>query len=385
MGREFMRVSGRLYIVDHSLGIKEVWDYLQDNHSEDFLKYVFYIHVKDANFRGKSLKSYLIDKFTSMKNLVINAGIMNLYRTYLFRDGILLLEQVITPSYLKFFRKIVFINHGWGTKKSPGNIEVKDESRMFYYRELLQHCTEIICLSDFDSTYFLVHPLLTSERRPKFLPLGLPRNDYLVRNKENEGKFKLRIKEEFQIKGKDKIILYAPTHREKKEFDEPVLSNILKEFDGIDYLLGNKDIKILFRPHYYISGLESEMKKYRNIFYAGADKFRDPRPLLLGCDYLLTDYSSIFVDYLLLQKPIIFYPFDLDQYNELRGLVIDFNNKVHTPGPKIRKLEELLELNYLDFKEFDLERSLYFFYKYPDGKATERLVNFLIEKLQKGD
>jgi len=75
--------------------------------------------------------------------------------------------------------------------------------------------------------------------------------------------------------------------------------------------------------------------------------------------------------------------FDLDEYEKLRGLVIDFKNPLHTLGPKIKKLEEILSLKEDDFKNFDLNKSVHFFHKHTDGKSTERVGNFLIEHMKK--
>ena len=57
-------------------------------------------------------------------------------------------------------------------------------------------------------------------------------------------------------------------------------------------------------------------------------------------DCLITDYSSVYFDYLVFDKPIVFYPYDYDFYvNSDRGLMVDYNE--FTPGEKVYTIKEL--------------------------------------------
>ena len=66
----------------------------------------------------------------------------------------------------------------------------------------------------------------------------------------------------------------------------------------------------------------------------------DIYPLLSHFDVLLTDYSSIFFDYLLLDRPIVFYPYDMDSYRSGRELLFDYD--AMTPGPRAVDFDGLL-------------------------------------------
>lgn len=74
------------------------------------------------------------------------------------------------------------------------------------------------------------------------------------------------------------------------------------------------------------------------------DKDIDIYPLLSSTDVLITDYSSIYYDYILLHnKEVIFYTFDINEYlSECRDFVIDF--KTVTPGIHIKNFGELYKI-----------------------------------------
>jgi len=366
-----------LYIFDFSFGTKEVYSFIKENYNREVLSKVRFVSDKEVRHQTRhSLFNLGIKRKISV---LLEIGFWDFLKTLTLKNGVVFADH-FSDNFSKLFQEMIFINHGWGTKKVPGNNEVKDFRLMSRYNNILKLSSTIICLSDFDESYFLRNPSLDLLKRPKFLPLGLPRNDFLVENIANN-EFKERILREFNLKSNDRIILYAPTHRETTENNQKTLSRILRELDIIDKYLDYDNIKILFRPHYFQESLENEISRYKNIFYVGFEKFKDPRPLMLGSDALLTDYSSIFVDYLLLQRPIIFYPFDLKEYDNLRGLVIDFRNNIQTPGPKITKLLDIIELSSEDFKDYDLKKSAHFFHKHIDNRATERVANFLISKV----
>jgi len=273
----------------------------------------------------------------------------------------------------------IFTNHGWGTKKSPGNLESLDRSKIRGWRRLRKNTDYVICNSDFDASYFMRHEFLDDLPLPKFIPLGHPRNDFLVSNACNvnlieEERKKLGIPEFC------KVVLFAPTHREsfylgRDEYDVKLLVSYLSELKKLDQYLSDNRIFLLFRPHYYFKDVQCY--KFKNIRIVTSKDFPDPRPLMLVSDILITDYSSIYVDYLLLQRPILFYQPDIRHFQEVRGLVVDPDNPLHMPGSKINKLSDILEIDENDFQKYDLNASRSFFHKYHDDKATERLANFL--------
>jgi CDP-glycerol glycerophosphotransferase (TagB/SpsB family) len=105
-------------------------------------------------------------------------------------------------------------------------------------------------------------------------------------------------------------------------------------------------------------------------------------------DILITDYSSIYFDFLLADKPIIFAPFDYEEYiTKDRELYYNYNEV--TPGPKCRNWDEVLDWivkfkeNPKLFKE-EREKIKKMFHKYQDGKNCERVFNEILN-LDKND
>ncbi|HQF37399.1 MAG TPA: CDP-glycerol glycerophosphotransferase family protein [Candidatus Dojkabacteria bacterium] len=275
----------------------------------------------------------------------------------------------------------IYLSHGWGVKRSPGILEVQSKRDLSVWRTLRKSTDYVICYSNFDSTYFFNHELLNDLPLPEFIPLGHPRNDFLVRMKDNTDYLEKQRKR-LGIPYDSKIILFAPTHREPKTFDgfydKQLLELHIRQFEEIDKVCAERNLYILYRPHYLVS--KSFKTDFSNIIFVTSEKEPDPRPLMLISDILITDYSSIYVDYLLLEKPLVFYQPDLELYqNTLRGLVVDPNNPVHFPGPRISKLQEIFELSENDLNKFDLKASKNFFHRYSDDKALERIANFLKE------
>lgn len=128
-------------------------------------------------------------------------------------------------------------------------------------------------------------------------------------------------------------IVYMPTHRSdgKVTLDlEKILP--LKE---IDDLCKKTNSVFIIKKHFYHRNEKLDLSVYDNIVDITNREEIDPQVLLYQADILMTDYSSCFIDYLLLSRPIIFYQFDYDYYiNQERSLFIDFEKENFAPVVK---------------------------------------------------
>jgi len=208
-----------------------------------------------------------------------------------------------------------------------------------------------ILLSNYPRVYGLLHELPGSE-----IGSCLQFYNQIKNQKYNEQK---------------KIILYMPTFRDNTEerFFEII------NFDKLDKFLAKVNAIFIIKLH-YLSKLnrnvqvKSEIKQYKNI--AIFDHAKDPYTILRLTDILVTDYSSIYFDFLHLNRPIVFFCFDLEEYLE-KNRDTYFSYYEVTPGPKVRTFDELLKclektcMGKDDFEEKRKEIRNIFFEHTPDS------------------
>jgi len=135
-----------------------------------------------------------------------------------------------------------------------------------------------------------------------------------------------------------KTVLYAPTFRDYgqvqlfpfKDFDQKQLEAFLEE----------KNMLLFIRTHVAEQGSAAPYLGKR-IRFLGNEQAEDVTGILNIFDCLITDYSSIYIDYLLTDKPMIFLPYDRQQYLDGRGMNFDYDDV--TPGPKPETFNDFLD------------------------------------------
>lgn len=203
-------------------------------------------------------------------------------------------------------------------------------------------------------------------KKDKIKITGYPRNDQLFKFSSDKSK-----------KG-----IYMPTFRED-ESNFNLFSKYDFNINRINKFLNKNEtyLYIKLHPGDAISGkIKSHIKNHiNNSNIRFIEDNVDIYEYLNQFDFLITDYSSIYFDYLLLNRPIIFAPFDIEYYlNEERELYYDYN-KV-TPGPKAKNWNEIL----IYLEEFILNPNKYnddrskinkVFNKFIDENSSERVFN----------
>lgn len=138
----------------------------------------------------------------------------------------------------------------------------------------------------------------------------------------------------FALQKTKKIVTYLPTFRDGS--DNPLKESRL-DFASLDAFLGEHSLHMFIKMHHE-KVLTKEQGKYANIDLLPVDF--GVMLLLRYTDILMTDYSSVFFEFLLADRPVIFFAFDLGEYvSGMRELY--FNYDEITPGPKARTVEEL--------------------------------------------
>ena len=100
---------------------------------------------------------------------------------------------------------------------------------------------------------------------------------------------------------------------------------------------------------------------------------REINDLLFITDILITDYSSLIFDYALVGKPIIFFTYDLEEYEDGRGMYFPFKEYVY--GRVCRNTNQLLDA--IQAKDMGSDRREEFIHKFidkNDGHATQRVM-----------
>lgn len=260
---------------------------------------------------------------------------------------------------------------------------------------LMQNADNVNYLNNasyFLSTSDFFVPILAKcfgKKESVILPLGLPRNDLLFQN--NNSLEKLGIVR----KNKEKIIVYLPTFRKTYNnkvddsrtdvFRNDVISiSSNKQLMSLNESLKDLGIIMIIKPH----PLDSNTLYYKNlgnIIIVPAslllEKDIQLYHLLHESDALITDFSSVYVDYLALNRPIGFMLSDLDDYAHNRGFV--FNNPLEfMPGERIYTQDDFNRFifnvsNGIDKYKDMRERVSPVLNNFCDGNNCKRLADYL--------
>lgn len=209
----------------------------------------------------------------------------------------------------------------------------------------------------------------------KVHPLGIPRTDMFFDEIKKE-----KIKQEIYIKypylKEKRVILFAPTFRGqgRKSAHYP------EEYIDLDKIYENLDENDIFilKLHPFIKNQLLIKEEYKDKIIDLTD-YKDINELLLITDLLITDYSSVIFEYSFMEKPIIFYVPDLDEYSNSRSFYYDYNEYIY--GGIAKTGEELIKqiknpsVDINKIKEFKNK-----FLNKCDGNSTKRFIEELILK-----
>jgi CDP-ribitol ribitolphosphotransferase len=213
----------------------------------------------------------------------------------------------------------------------------------------------------------------------KIFNIGCPRTDFFFDEtflQESRNNFD----HDYPELSNKKIILYAPTFR-----DSDKNSHEIKIHLDIENLLSNlsDDHVLAIRLHPYLAR-KVNLNKYfkdtciKRIFdFSSYDKLNT---LLICCDILITDYSSIIYEYALMKKPMIFYPYDLDEF-EKSGRRVYENYRSIVPGLIAFKTEDIVDIiNKKIANNYGIDEFLKNYLEECDGNSRDRLYKLLMDK-----
>ena len=267
-------------------------------------------------------------------------------------------------SNVRFSKKttVVQLWHGQGAFKKFGlssNLSAQEKT-------LAKKCSErydYIVVSSKNVSKIYADAFGVSEE--KIISCGIPESD-LFANIKHVGKFR----NHYNIPIDKKIVLYAPTFRENFEDDKEVLTNFSTEKFASEL---SEEYQLVVRLHPQI---HRDARQTNGAI--DATNYDDLNELIIDSDILITDYSSICMEFAYLNKPMIFYAYDLEKYKDERDFYFDYLSYV--PGKVVKTMDDLIKtFKTSDFETKKTEAFNKQNFDYFDGKSTQRLVNFLLK------
>lgn len=221
------------------------------------------------------------------------------------------------------------------------------------------------CSTIFRSAFRYGGPILES---------GYPRNDVLTSPTAQSRRQEVRTL--LGLRDQDTVVLYAPTWREylgqrdaKPLYLDPELAT-----------RAVADSVVLVRGHYNATGQPDLFRGRRSV--QDVTRYPDIAGLLLACDVLVTDYSSVMFDFSLTDKPVILLVPDLERYRDAeRGFYLELED--WAPGPMVRSTEEVVQaLAAPDSHGPARRRMRETFCPWDDGRAAERVADHLLDLMR---
>ncbi|MFC7006773.1 CDP-glycerol glycerophosphotransferase family protein [Halalkalicoccus salilacus] len=201
---------------------------------------------------------------------------------------------------------------------------------------------------------------------------GYPRNDALVREMPGE-----RVGQDDAVHDAvdaidaEHLLAYLPTYREG---DSDPTEHV--DFETLDAFLAERDAAMLVKFHPF-NDPAVDADRFENLRFLPPEF--DVYPTLRHVDALVTDYSSVYFDFLLLDRPVVFYAYDRDEYAADSGFHLDYDEV--TPGPVAETFEELLDTleavrSSPDARADERERVRRMAFDHADGRAAERVYEY---------
>ena len=259
-------------------------------------------------------------------------------------------------------QKRISVWHGVPYKKMFTDLDIE------HYQTALEYCygTDLmVSPSKFYSDKFLRDSMLYNG---EILETAVARTDSLFLSEEEQN----NIKNELGIPRGKKVLLYAPTYRKEGKVSLPFDSKaVLRNLPENNWV-------IVTKFHYL-----NVMKKDKNVI--DCTNYPVVNNLLSIADLLVTDYSSLFFDYSVLDKPAIFYQYDKEEYEKDRGFMFELSDYVESKYIVESENEFYNLLSSADEIKSNLAHIKREFYPHQKANSTSELVKELnLDDTQRG-
>lgn len=335
----------------------------------DNVEYLYqYLIKNNYNSKYKIVRSH---KEESKEKLPANVTVVSNAKAviYFLRAGHVFYCFGKLPIYPSKGQDVVQMWHG-SPFKGADEWQIENSKERSYY-------TKYVLASDYFREIAVKYQGATNEN---IVICGQPRTDAMF---ENNTKYQ-------ELQGFDKVVIWMPTFRSATALgyqDVNKGTNIIPLFDPSDYDTLNRKLEelgvcLIVKMH-PSQDVDSFDTKYRNLFLLTNAEFNQKKwnlyRLLGQCDALITDYSSVFYDFMLLDRPMAFTIDDLNEYKNNRGFAVDDPDYI-TAGYKLKTKEDMYSfLSDLVAGKDDFVRQRHevnaLVNTYNDGQQCKRLLN----------
>lgn len=277
------------------------------------------------------------------------------------------------PFYYKKRRNQFYIQfwHGCGALKKI-EFDVVDKLGKYYIKSMIND-NKMIDLMISNSEFFTEKCRSAFKYNGDVLKVGVPREDALIYNHEEMSK---KVKEVLGINGK-KVLLYAPTFR--NVFDK---STYDVDFSKIINYLNNKEKwVVLIRLHPHISSKSSVFNYNDDVI--DVTNYPDMQELIAASDIVITDFSSIMFEAMEIDKRVVLYANDINNYNDERGFYFELND---LPFPVAKSNDELINVlkeNSNFIKKYDVFKNKIGYYK--GHNSIVEIADYIYEIIESGE
>ena len=360
-------VFGSDYGMSYREGSKYLLEYMLENHSDYDCCFITMSQKVYDELKSKGIP---VEMNCSLKGILRTATAECVFTTQTISD--------IHFTYKKTGRRFFYLVHGQPLKVAQSALKDTEYWKRYHKKEsvfarvkqkLTYYLNDGYVMDDVEfvaATSDFLKPYMEKDfgSKPPVKVMGMPRNDALFQPE--------RMKNEKWVKGLDGkfVITYMPTHRAYGKGQASPTP--FKDRADIQEWMRANNVVLLVKNH-------PNMIKQCKTFYSSdciidiTAQGIDPQVAIYHSDVLVTDFSSVWMDYLLLRRPVLFYIYDDFEHNDV-GCHYDIRK--NPPGHFCYSEDEFFELVKKTKLDYDAMKPsgeiVGMYHKYVDGKACER-------------
>lgn len=315
-----------------------------------------------------SLGQHRVSRLRYLRNCAAALKEIAISRCVFLNDA----SDVVSCVAMRAETKVVQLWHACGAFKKWGMSTASLEfggSRDQILRHPFYGNLSLVVISSPEVSWVYEEAMVLEDGRDIIQPLGVSRTDVFFDKEFLTAAVKRVQSAVFETREK-KIMLYAPTFRGRVSSafgpDELDVAAFAQAF-GNDYVL-------LIKHHPFVKYRPSIPADCKSFAFDVSDELAI-EDLLSVADVCISDYSSLVFEYSLFERPIVFFAFDKDEYDDWRGFYYDYDEL--TPGPVFFENKPMIEyLLHIDdlYDKSEVQEFRRRFMSACDGRATDRII-----------